>query len=388
MEFSPRHRLDTALPCRPIIPDTPAAGWCLVDDSVASEAVHSEYKVPGGKLVVADFDVIDGRFANVQISGDFFLEPDEALESMCEAVTGLPAHTADAALITDRVRGALPSDAVLVGIDPDSIATVLRRGLVRAADWNGYDWQLVDGPAYSELMQMALDEVLAGEVAAGRRPPTLRFWERSEPAVILGSFQSVRNEVDMAAARELGVHVVRRITGGGAMFVEPGSFVTYSIYAPTDLVAGMSVVASYAFLDGWVLESLRAMGIDARYIPINDIASPDGKIGGAAQKRFRSGVVLHHTTLSYDMDATKMMRVLRVGREKLSDKGVVSAAKRVDPLRRQTGLPREQVIAMMQETFRHLHGLTNGHLTPSELDQAEQLVASKFATDEWLYRVP
>jgi lipoate-protein ligase A len=331
--------------------------------------------------------VVDGRFADVYLSGDFFLEPDEALEAMRAAVTGVPVDT-PAAAIADRVRSALPDGAVLVGVDPDAIAVVLRRGLVRAATWTDYDWQLLDGPAYSEPMQMALDEVLAAEVAAGRRRPTLRFWERSAPAVIIGAFQSVRNEVDLDAAKELGVSVVRRITGGGAMFVEPGSFVTYSIYAPAALVAGMSVVESYAFLDGWVLDGLRSMGIDARHQPINDIASPEGKIGGAAQKRFRSGVVLHHTTMSYDMDAAKMLRVLRIGREKLSDKSVTSAAKRVDPLRRQTGLPREQVIASLQATFRSLYGLTDDHLTPAELAAAERLVATKFATDEWLHRVP
>jgi lipoate-protein ligase A len=92
--------------------------------------------------------------------------------------------------------------------------------------------------------------------------------------------------------------------------------------------------------------------------------------------------------MSYDMDASKMMRVLRIGREKLSDKAVASAAKRVDPLRRQTGIPRAQVIARMQETFRHLHGLADDHLTPSEVARAEQLAVSKFATDEWLHRVP
>ena len=47
---------------------------------------------------------------------------------------------------------------------------------------------------------MALDEVLAREVAAGRRPPTLRIWEWSAPAVVIGSFQSLRNEVDTAEA--------------------------------------------------------------------------------------------------------------------------------------------------------------------------------------------
>ena len=51
---------------------------------------HGEYKVPGGKLVVADFDVVDGVLANVSLSGDFFLEPDEALLEINRALTGLP----------------------------------------------------------------------------------------------------------------------------------------------------------------------------------------------------------------------------------------------------------------------------------------------------------
>ena len=54
---------------------------------------------------------------------------------------------------------------------------------------------------------MALDEVLTREVAAGRRPPTLRIWEWAAPALIIGSFQSLRNEVDTEQARELGVTV-------------------------------------------------------------------------------------------------------------------------------------------------------------------------------------
>ncbi len=349
--------------------------------------MHGEYKVPGGKLVVADFDVADGRFTNVSISGDFFLEPDDLLETITGSVAGLRAD-ASAERIAGAVRGALPDDAALIGLTAEGVGRAVRRGLTRATRWSDYDWQLIEGSAFSEPMQMALDEVLAHEVATGRRTPTLRFWERSEPAVILGSFQSVANEVDLDAADRLGVRVVRRITGGGAMFVEPGSFVTYSIYAPLALVAGLSFVDSYAFLDDWVLDGLRDMGIDAHYEPINDITSPQGKIGGAAQKRFSSGVVLHHTTMSYDMDAVKMMQVLRIGREKVSDKGIASAAKRVDPLRSQTGLDRDTVMRRLQATFRDHHGLRNGDLTAEEIDAARRLVADKFATDEWLYRVP
>ena len=142
----------------------------------------------------------------------------------------------------------------------------------------------------------------------------------------------------MDAAARYGVQVLRRISGGGAMFMEAGSVVTYSLYLPGELVAGMSFAESYAFLDAWVLEALHEVGINARYEPLNDIASPQGKIGGAAQKRLGSGAVLHHATLSYDIDADRMLEVLRIGREKMSDKGHQSAKKRVSPLKSQTGI--------------------------------------------------
>jgi lipoate-protein ligase A len=80
--------------------------------------------------------------------------------------------------------------------------------------------------------------------------------------------------------------------------------------------------------------------------------------------------------------------VLRIGREKLSDKGTTSAEKRVDPLRRQTGLPREAIIAKFAETFANLYGAVPGHITDDEYAEAEALVESKFATDAWLRRVP
>src|SRR5690606_24137885 len=165
--------------------------------------------------------------------------------------------------------------------------------------------------------------------------------------------------------------------------------ITCSLYAPIDLVQGMSFADSYAFLDEWAVIALQSLGIDASYQPLNDIASPQGKIGGAAQKRLGNGGVLHHVTMAYDMDGDRMTEVLRIGREKLSDKGTKSANKRVDPLRRQTGLTREQVIDRMLDTFRSLHGpLTESEITDDEYARAALLVTEKFGTDEWLYRVP
>ena len=150
----------------------------------------------------------------------------------------------------------------------------------------------------------------------------------------------------------------------------------------------MSFADSYAFLDEWVITALKSLGIDAYYQPLNDITSAKGKIGGAAQKRLGAGAVLHHVTMSYDMDAEKMVQVLRIGREKMSDKGTKSAVKRVDPLRSQTGLPRAEIIGRMEDTFRSLYGLHPSQVTPAELERAQHLVDEKFSTPEWLHRVP
>ncbi|MEU9122292.1 biotin/lipoate A/B protein ligase family protein [Streptomyces sp. NPDC048506] len=354
--------------------------------------MHGEYKVPGGKLVVVDLDVTAGRLTNVRVAGDFFLEPDEAILRIDAALENAPVDT-DTAGLTARINAALPPSAVLFGFTAESVAVAVRRALARATDWHDYAWELIHEPPQSPALHMALDEVITAEVAAGRRPPTLRVWEWDAPAVIIGSFQSLRNEVDLDATARHGVTVVRRISGGGAMFAEPHSTITYSLAVPEALVSGLSFADSYAYLDAWVLTALGDMGIKAWYQPLNDIATEVGKVAGAAQKRMVGpdggpGGVLHHVTMSYDIDADKMVDVLRIGKEKLSDKGTRSAKKRVDPLRRQTGLPRETVIDKMIDSFRARYGLTRGRVTDEELARARDLVRTKYENDEWTARIP
>ncbi|WOQ69938.1 biotin/lipoate A/B protein ligase family protein [Microbacterium limosum] len=349
--------------------------------------MHGEYKVPGGKLVVVDLDVREGRIADFRLAGDFFLEPDTALVSIDAAVTGLP-ETADVAAIAAAIRADLPEGVQMLGFTPEAVGTAVRRALVTAPGWRDFDWEIVHEKAVSPRMNLALDEVLTARVGDGRRRPTLRMWEWDSSAVVIGSFQSLRNEVDPEGAARHGFDVVRRISGGGAMMMAAGQIVTYSLYVPASLVAGMTFADSYAFLDDWVLQALRSLGIEAVYQPLNDIASPTGKIGGAAQKRLANGGVLHHATLSYDIDGQTMTEVLRIGREKLSDKGTASAAKRVDPLRSQTGLPRAEVIQRLLDTFARLYGAERGTITADEYAEAERLVEEKFSTDAWLKRVP
>ena len=254
--------------------------------------------------------------------------------------------------------------------------------------WTDHAWQVLREPPQPPAMHMALDEVLLDEVAAGRRGPNLRVWEWASPAVVIGRYQSLRNEVDGAAARRHGIEVVRRISGGGAMFIEPGNTITYSVLAPLSMVAGMPFEQAYARMDDWVLQALAGLGIRAWYQPLNDIASAAGKIAGAAQAR-RGQAVLHHVTMAYDIDATKMLEVLRIGREKLSDKGTTSAQKRVDPLRSQTGLAREAIVVHLVETFARLHGgLADAPLLPAERERAQALARDKYASAAWTGVVP
>src|SRR4029077_8529407 len=94
------------------------------------------------------------------------------------------------------------------------------------------DWDLIPTSSHSAHMHMALDEVLLGRVVAGERRPAIRFWEWKESALVIGSHQSVSNEVDVPAARRLGFTVTRRMSGGGTMLCEPGRTITYSMYLP------------------------------------------------------------------------------------------------------------------------------------------------------------
>src|SRR5205814_2374658 len=107
--------------------------------------------------------------------------------------------------------------------------------------WREAGWQLIAETPFAPVFNLALDEVLTRRVAEESRPPTLRFWGWSASAIVLGRFQSVCNEVDLEAAGEMGVTIVRRMSGGGAMFVQPERTITYSLYLPERLVAGWSI---------------------------------------------------------------------------------------------------------------------------------------------------
>jgi lipoate---protein ligase len=249
------------------------------------------------------------------------------------------------------------------------------------------EWDVIAPSPHPAHMHMALDEVLLESVRAGRRRPTLRLWEWIEPALVIGSHQSVMNEVDAVAARELGFVVTRRMSGGGTMLCEPGRTITYSLYVPESLVEGITFRKSYALLDDWAVRAFVEMGIPASYREINDIISPRGKIAGAAQAR-RRGLVLHHTTIAHAMDVELLPRLIRIGRPAIAGTGVRSADKSVSPLSWFTSLTCAEVARNLQRYFSNELRGHSSEVTPGELEAAGHLVSSKYGTPAWINRLP
>ena len=90
--------------------------------------MHGEYKTPGGKLVIVDFEIQDGRLAQLMVSGDFFLYPEEALDAIVAGLEGIPVGLEEGEL-AQAVAAVIPPDAELLGFSPEAIAIAVRRAL-------------------------------------------------------------------------------------------------------------------------------------------------------------------------------------------------------------------------------------------------------------------
>ncbi|HVS48174.1 MAG TPA: biotin/lipoate A/B protein ligase family protein [Candidatus Dormibacteraeota bacterium] len=249
------------------------------------------------------------------------------------------------------------------------------------------EWDVIPPSPHPAHMHMALDEVLLKRVISGQRRPTLRLWEWMDPALVIGSHQSVVNEIDGVAARELGFVLTRRMSGGGTMLCEPDRTITYSLYLPESIVAGVTFRKSYALLDDWAVRAFVELGIPAAYREINDIISPRGKIAGAAQAR-RRGFVLHHTTIAHSMDVELLPRLIRIGRPSLGATGVRSANKPVSPLSWFTSLSCSEVARHLEQYFLNEFRAQRNQVSAAELAAAHDLVSTKYATPAWVNRLP
>jgi len=232
---------------------------------------------------------------------------------------------------------------------------------------------------------MALDEALL----ILNKEPVLRTYSWDPSAVSIGYFQSIEQEVDLDAAKSMGVDVVRRITGGGAVFHDREGEVTYSIVLPSNhwAVKGRAL-QSYRVLCGGIVEALRILGIDAEFAGVNDVLVNGKKISGSAQTRKKWGV-LQHGTLLYDLKPDLMFSLLRVPNEKIRDKMIKNIHERVTSLKHlgvEAG--RKYVESALIEGFSRVLREKMEPSTPTEeeKDLAERLMREKYGSDSWNFR--
>ena len=90
--------------------------------------MHGEYKTPGGKLVVSDLNVHEGKFVDVVISGDFFLEPPEALAQITSSIENLASNATEEE-IAEKIRSSIPDGVEMIGFSADAVARAVRRAI-------------------------------------------------------------------------------------------------------------------------------------------------------------------------------------------------------------------------------------------------------------------
>ena len=235
------------------------------------------------------------------------------------------------------------------------------------------------------VTSMALDEAILRLNSEGRSPNTLRFWRWQPSAVSIGYFQSLELEVNLEEARREGIQVVRRITGGGAVFHDTNGELTYSLVCKEEDLP-RDILESYRLICGGLVKGLGLLGLEAEFRPVNDVLVRGRKISGSAQTR-RWGSVLQHGTILISPDVRLMFRVLRVSPEKLSDKAISSVFERVTTIERELGRKPgfEEVREAMIKGFEGVLGVgfEEGDLTGEELELARKL-ALKYSSEEWL----
>jgi len=249
-------------------------------------------------------------------------------------------------------------------------------------------WRLLLTGENTAFVNMAVDKAILVAHSEGKVPPTVRFYRWMPPAISIGYFQSILEEIDIDACKRLGVDYVRRITGGGAVFHE--NELTYSIViAESHPNVPKNILSSYGRICNALIRGLQRLGIHATYAPINDIVVDGKKISGNAQTR-KMNTVLQHGTILLDVDVETMFSILKVPNEKIKDKMITDVKQRVTSIHRVLGTHAEfdEVAAAMKQGFEEEFHVTlvKGSLTSEEKRLAKKFEKECFSATSWNHR--
>ncbi len=241
-------------------------------------------------------------------------------------------------------------------------------------------WRVIGFSNNDAYTNMAIDEAVSESVRAGGLP-TIRFYGWTPSAVSIGYFQGIEREVDLEKCNELGIDIVRRRTGGGAVYHDTDGEITYSVIAKEEMFP-KDIIASYCEICSWITGSLSRVGIFSEFKPINDIITNGKKISGNAQTR-RQGVLLQHGTILYSVDVEKMFSLLKVPDEKIRDKMIATVKERVTSVSEQKEISREETYSALLAGFTEGKEFEAGELTLQEKKRAEELVLERYKAKEW-----
>ncbi len=251
-------------------------------------------------------------------------------------------------------------------------------------------WRLLSLQTTNAFSNMAIDEAILTARIKGRVPNTLRFYRWWPSAVSIGKNQSPQNEVYLDACERLGVNVVRRVSGGGAVYHDYEGEVTYSVTAKTTDIGGTDITTVYAKVYEAIKDALRLLGItadfsggDAKNCP--NMTVNGKKISGSSQTITR-GIVLQHGTLLRSVDLPKMFTLLKLKNASCSQAADI-AKRKITSIQNELGhtvMP-ETVANALAQGFKAILKiqLEPGELTPYEVELANKLFKEKYGTKEW-----
>ena len=244
---------------------------------------------------------------------------------------------------------------------------------------------------YDAATNMAIDEAILRVRIANKTPNTIRFYRWKPSAVSIGRFQNVYDEVNLNNCKKYGVDVVRRITGGGAVYHDSEGEITYSIVVKKEDLDVADVTEAYNKICNGLTNTLELLGVKADFNPGDPKNCPNitisgRKISGSAQS-YKGGTVLQHGTLLMSVDLEKMFTFLRVPWAKTRMEIANIAKKKITSVKNEIGSETtvEEAYAALVKGFQHALGieLLEDTLTREELETAEMLCWEKFANDDW-----
>jgi len=252
-------------------------------------------------------------------------------------------------------------------------------------------WRLLEIEVGNAFMNMAVDEAILCSRIEGRVPNTLRLFRWNPSAVSFGRFQNIHSVVNLEECAKKRVNVVRRITGGGAVYHDSKDEVTYSVIVKGEDLETEDVVEAYRCICAGIIETARLLGLKAEFEKGSVNRCPNitvgaRKISGSAQAN-RKGVILQHGTLLINVDLKKMFTFLKFPWKKNNVDMVSVARKKITSITDELdfSVSLDQIRRTLLEGFEEALGVrfAKGALTEGELILARALAEKKFGTQEW-----